>query len=205
MDLIVAFFAVLIVFGGNLWYVIQLLKGNIDPTKSTWIIFIITLGFNAFSFQAVRRDWITGAYGLIDFAGCLMILSALLIKSRKKIQFNKFEKRYLLAAACCFLTWPIFKNPLLASLLVQLLLMVGHAPTIHKIWLAKESRESMLSWSLSAFASLISIYPALVRHNDLGIFYALRSAFMCALLVFMTWRFPRKPEKQNLISVEFGR
>lgn len=184
--------AILII--GNVVYIKGIIQGTIIPTKSTWIIFSIVTGSSVSSFLISKFDLVSGAYGITDFFLCLVILAMTLVYSRKsKVSFRNFEKYYLAGAATCVLFWVISNNPFQMNLLVQTLIIIGYIPTIHNMLSAKRSSESKLAWTIWSLGSFLSLYPAIMKENTLAIVYSVRGMTMCLLILFLTYKFQKKP------------
>lgn len=184
--------AILII--GNVIYIKRIIQGTVIPTKSTWIIFSIVTGLNVSSFLTSKFDVVSGAYGITDFFMCLVIMTMALVYSRKsKVSFGNFEKYYLAGTSICVLFWVISDNPLQTNLLVQTLIIIGYIPTIHNILLAKRSSEPKLVWTIWSIGSFSSLYPAIMKENPLAIVYSIRGMTMCLIILFLTYKFQKKP------------
>lgn len=188
----VALLMALIVIAASLAYVYYIIKGKVEPTKSTWIIFTILLGMNVISFFSAKIDWVSGIYGIADFFNVILITMATFIHSRKKVVFKEFEKYYLIGIACCVLFWIITGSPFKTNLFVQSLMTVGYIATVHNIILAKETTEPKLCWSIWTIGSLPALYLAIGKNNTLSIIYATRSLFMCFSIFILTFKFQKK-------------
>ncbi len=195
MSAYVAVIASLILISGNIGYIKGIIQNSVVPTKSTWIIFSIVTGLNVSSFLTNKFDLVSGAYGITDFFLCLMILTVTLVYSQKsKLSFKSFEKYYLVGAFICVLFWIISDNSFQTNLLVQTLIIIGYIPTIHNILSTKRSSESKLSWTIWSIGGFLSLYPAIEKQNTLAIVYSFRATTMCLLILFLTYKFQKKPD-----------
>lgn len=192
MDILTAILAATLVIIGDFGYLRGTINGSVTPTKSTWIIFTFVIGFNAASLMSAQFD-IGVLYSASDFFTCLLILTAVFWRSwREKIRFKKFEKYYLALAMICVIFWLWSSDAFTANLVAQFLLVVGYIPTIHNIVSAKQSSESKFSWTIWAFGSALSLYPAIINQNTLASIYALRAFVMCLVMIFLIYKFPNK-------------
>lgn len=195
MSAYVAVIVFLILISGNIGYIKKITQGTVVPTKSTWIIFSIITGLNVSSFLTNKFDLVSGAYGMTDFFVCSLILTTTLIYSQEsKVSFKSFEKYYLIGTSICVLFWIISDNPFQTNLLVQTLIVIGYIPTIHNILSSKKSSESKLIWTIWSIGSFLSLYPAIEKQNTLAIVYSLRATTMCLLILFLTYKFQKKPD-----------
>lgn len=195
MSAYVAVIVCLVLIIGNIGYIKKIIQEIVVPTKSTWIIFSIVTSLSVSSFLTNKFDLVSGAYGIADFFGCLLILATTLIYSQKsKISFKSFEKYYLVGALICVLFWIISDNPFQTNLLVQTLIIIGYIPTIHNILSSKKSSESKLIWTIWGIGAFLSLYPAIEKQNILAIVYSLRATTMCLLIIFLTYKFQKKPD-----------
>jgi len=192
MALFIACLASLIALAGSIGYIINIIKGEVSPTKSSWLIFTTATTINISSFFAAKLDLVSGLYITADFLNCLLVVSTLLIFSRSRIVFKTFEKYYLLGVIACILFWLLTSSPFGTNLLVQTLIGIGYIPTIHNILLEKKSYESRLCWFIWTIGSLVSLYPPVANKNTLAIIYSVRSSIMCFALFLLTWRFGKK-------------
>jgi lipid-A-disaccharide synthase-like uncharacterized protein len=159
----------------------------------------VVTGLNVSSFLTTRFDLVSGAYGITDFIMCLLILTFILIYAHKeRVYFRSFEKYYLLGALACVLFWTMSRNSFVMNLLVQSLIVIGYIPTIHNIISSRKSSESKIAWKFWLTGSLLSIYPALAKHNTLSIIYSLRGTAMCLVILLLTYKFQKSsPTEYN--------
>lgn len=195
MDTYIAILASFLLICGHIKYIRGIIKGTVVPTKSSWAIFSVVTGLSVSSFLATKFDVVSGAYGIADFALCLVVFCLTLFFSRgEKAKFKSFEKYYLIGAFACVLFWVVSNNSFVTNLLVQSLIVIGYFPTIHNILSTRKSSESKFAWTIWTMGVLLSLYPALVNRNTLAVVYSLRGTVMCLTILFLTHRFQEKME-----------
>lgn len=193
MAVYISVFAAILVLLGDFSYIRGIIKGNIIPTKSTWIIFFVVTALNVSSFLTVKFDIVSGLYSISDFFLCTLILAATLICSRKeKIIFKTFEKYYLAGAFVCLIFWFVFSDPFTANLLAQSLIAIGYIPTIHNLIVTKKSHESKFVWTIWIFGSIFAMYPAVANHNVLAVIYSARALVMCLAMLILIFIYQKK-------------
>lgn len=174
-------------------YIRGIINGSIVPTKSTWMIFSVVASLGAASLMANKFDLVGGFYPVFD---CFLVVAIMLVSmifgKGKKLHFEQFEKWYMVGAMACVLFWVATKDPFKTNLLIQILVLVGYAPTVHNIVANKRSCESKTTWALMAASVAVSVYPAAVQHNTLAVIYGIRGAVMCTAILFLTIKYPMK-------------
>src|SRR3989344_3322830 len=187
MDVYIAILATLCVATGDLGYIRGIVRGNVLPTKSSWLIFAVVAVLNLSSFLAARFDVVSGMSFISDTFFYMVIAVIIFAFSRERIRFKKFEKYYFFAAFVCATFWFVSNNPFATNLLAQLLLTIGYIPTIHNLLLSKESTESKFSWILWTTGSFLILYPAIANHNTLAIIFSLRAIVLCSIVLFLVF------------------
>ncbi|MFH0779519.1 MAG: hypothetical protein V1928_01540 [Parcubacteria group bacterium] len=189
MAAIIAIASALMLFVGDAIYIRATVKGNAYPMKSTWLIWIIVIGLNVFSFLQTKFDLVSGLYGIVDFLLCAVIFAIVLVKSKQKFYFKKFEKYYLLLAMSCVIFWIASSNSFLTNIIAQILILIGYIPTIHGMIASKKSEESAISWLIWVFGSGLAIIPAFMNDNMLAIIYSIRGSIMCLIIFLLTLKY----------------
>ena len=77
-------------------YTYQIWKGEISPTLSTWIIFLLGTGLSLTTYAiAEQRDFASGILNTMDVVAVLVILIATIVWGQRAVRFKPFEKWYL--------------------------------------------------------------------------------------------------------------
>jgi len=182
-----------ILIAASLPYVYQILRKQVFPTLSTWIILVVATTLNIASYLvATRLDVISGTLGLTDAFVCWFILIVTAVSAGLKMQWQTFEKYYLTASGVIVLFWMISRSAFITNLLMQLLITVGCSATIQSLLYANENHESFLFWGLVLVAATLSLYPAAVDGNLLALIYSIRSIVIVCVILSLMFRLHRK-------------
>jgi hypothetical protein len=162
------------------------------PTLSTWIIFVVATSLNVVSYLvATRWDMISGVLGLTDAFVSWFILIVTVVSAGYKMQWQPFEKYYLIAAGVIVLFWVISRSAFITNILIQILITVGCAATIQNLLYASENHESFLFWGLVLVAATLSLYPAAVDGNLLALMYSVRIIVIVCVILLLMYRLHR--------------
>jgi hypothetical protein len=182
-----------VLIAASLPYMYQISRRQVLPTLSTWIILVVATSLNVASYLvATRVDVISGVLGLTDALVCWFILIVTVISSGLKMQFQTFEKYYLIGAGVIVLFWIVSRNAFITNLLMQLLITIGCSSTIQSLLYANENHESFIFWGLVLVAASLSLYPAAVDGNLLAVIYSIRSIVILCVILSLMLRLHRK-------------
>lgn len=183
----IAIAVAVILIAASLPYVYQIRRRQVVPTLSTWIILVVATNLNVASYLvATRVDVLSGILGLADALVCWLILIVTMLAAGFKVQWQTFEKYYLIASGVIVLFWLISRSAFITNLLMQLLITVGCSATIQSLLTADENHESFLFWGMVLVAATLSLYPAAVDGNPLALIYSIRSlVVICVILSLM--------------------
>jgi len=182
-----------VLIAASLPYMYQISRRQVLPTLSTWIILVVATSLNVASYLvATRVDVISGVLGLTDAFVCWFILIVTVISAGLKMQFQTFEKYYLIGAGVIVLFWIVSRNAFITNLLMQLLITIGCSSTIQSLLYANENHESFIFWGLVLVAASLSLYPAAVDGNLLAVIYSIRSIVILCVILSLMLRLHRK-------------
>jgi len=182
-----------VLIAASLPYMYQISRRQVLPTLSTWIILVVATSLNVASYLvATRVDVISGVLGLTDALVCWFILIVAVISTGLKMQFQTFEKYYLIGAGVIVLFWIVSRNAFITNLLMQLLITIGCSSTIQSLLYANENHESFIFWGLVLVAASLSLYPAAVDGNLLAVIYSIRSIVILCVILSLMLRLHRK-------------
>ena len=167
-------------------YAYQIIKCQISPTLSTWIMFSVATCLNVLSYLvATEMDILSGVLGITDAIACLMIVIAMVAFGKSGLKFKPFERYYLLGSSFIVLFWVLSNNAFHTNLLVQCLIFLGYFPTFQSLITSKETTESFSAWGLNLSAGIISLYPAIKGGNLLSTVYSIRTIVMVSLVLII--------------------
>jgi len=185
----IAIAVAVILIAASLLYGYQIARRHVVPTLSTWIIFVVATNLNVASYLvATHGDVVSGALGLTDALVCWGILLVTVLSTGFKMQWQTFEKYYLIASGVIVVFWTISRSAFITNVLMQLLITVGCSATIQSLLYADENHESFLFWGLVLVAATLSLYPAAVDGNLLALIYAIRSIVIVGVILSLMLR-----------------
>jgi hypothetical protein len=107
----IAIAVAVILMAASLPYGSQILRRQVFPTLSTWIILVVATSLNVVSYLvATRLVVLSGVLGLTDAFVCWFIFIATTISTGLKLQFQTFEKYYLIASGVIVLFWMLSRS-----------------------------------------------------------------------------------------------
>lgn len=134
----------------------------------------------------------SGNFGLLD--NILNTTDLLLVTSvtitiylfgDKSSKFNKFDTGCLTAVAIIIILWAITKNPYIAHLSIQLILIIAYFPVVKRLWNAEKNTESFLPWIGMFLAPAFSLMSS---KGFLASVYSIRAMVCTALLMLLMIR-----------------
>ncbi|MFH1404908.1 MAG: hypothetical protein ABIH21_02300 [Patescibacteria group bacterium] len=178
--LIAAFMAAFTFF-----YLRQLFSKKSSPTLSMFVIFSTGTLLSLLTYLSTpNTSLVAGALNATDFLSVLTVAVCIYIRSPdKKLVFQSFEKKYLLATAGIVAYWAVTGEALIANVLIQIIIALGYPPTIEKLWKAKRNTEPFAGWICVVCANITSLIPALERRDGLATLYATRSLTLTLLML----------------------
>jgi hypothetical protein len=197
----IAIAVAVILIAASLPYVYQIRRRQVVPTLSTWIILVVATNLNVASYLvATRVDVLSGILGLADALVCWLILIVTMLAAGFKVQWQTFEKYYLIASGVIVLFWLISRSAFITNLLMQLLITVGCSATIQSLLTADENHESFLFWGMVLVAATLSLYPAAVDGNPLALIYSIRSLVVICVILSLMCRLHSKTQAMRRLE-----
>ena len=174
-------------------YSYQIYRKQINPTLSSWIIFLIGTGLSLITYMvAENQDMKSGVLNATSIINISITILVILKWGNRGVIFKPFEKWYLAAAVVIVVYWALTSDTWTSNLIMQGLITVGYIPIVQKFITEKKNTESFTAWGLFMLASIIALYPAIDNGNDLAVIYAIRTivtvTLMLALMVIIEIR-----------------
>jgi hypothetical protein len=136
--------------------------------------------------SAEQNAFLSGLLNFGDVLSTALVSVVIIFFSQINIRLKPFEKYYLLGLILVAAFWFLTSDPFVSNLLIQFLLSIGYAPTIHNLIKSKLNTESFLVWGLILAASLISLYPAIIALTEHGIILSLIYSVRAIILLSAT-------------------
>ncbi|MBI5732841.1 hypothetical protein HY967_02695 [Candidatus Jorgensenbacteria bacterium] len=184
MKLIAAGLVCALLFTAYSRYIIQIVRHEVAPTLSSWMMWVFATGLNVSSYLvASDQDVLSGTYLIVDAIGCVLIVGAVILWSYQGFVLKPFERYYLMVAVGIGIFWWLSHDAFMTNVLVQGLIALGYAPTVHNIVASKKHSESYVTWLFFLAASSVAIYLASEGGRVLALIYAIRGTVMILLLL----------------------
>ena len=196
MESLFASLVTLLMLGFGFWYAFQVFKGNTKPALSTWLIMFTGTSLSLITYLlASGWEFHGGILNLVDVLVTVIIISAILLWSKAEVKFRPFEKWYLVIAGLITLFWLLSRNPFVANLLIQALILIGYFPTIQKLLAEKQNTESFSAWLIAFSAGLLALYPAINSGSILPIIYVGRTLVMQSAIIGLMLYYEKSNKK----------
>lgn len=170
--------SLLIIFGGNVPYLISIFKGKTKPHIYTWLIWTITYGIALLGLIYGKGGW--GVLSLsIGMFFVFVIFVACFKYGTKNI--TKLDTVILVGALLAIVVWFQLHNPLLAVFMVTIIDFVGYIPSFRKTFYEPWT-ENVTAWTISTFAGLL-IMLSLNEYNFLTLTYLVATEFANLILI----------------------
>ena len=191
---------------GTIWLVRLILRDEIRPALAPWIIFSTTMLLGLISFSLAPKA--TVASGIGFFAGLISTLPVItsiiymILKEKREVTFNRFQKGCLSAADGIVIAWMVMKFVMggpkaafVANILTQVLMVIGYTALAERLWLAKTRVDSLFFWTMISLGSAFATIIPISQGNTLGIVFGIRgfvtAGVAVALLIRIEWRVRR--------------
>ncbi|HEY5139325.1 MAG TPA: hypothetical protein VIJ25_08425, partial [Methylococcales bacterium] len=135
-------------------YVVSILRGHTKPERTSYLIWLIVDIISIASYISV------GARSTIwtGLVFCLTGFLVLMLSIKHGIGgFSKFDLTCLFLALAGVAIWISSDNALVVLYFVTFVKFIGYLPTIKKTYFLPKT-ENTLSWSLTAFASVLNLF-----------------------------------------------
>lgn len=168
----------------------KIVKHQVEPTLSTWIIFLSGTSTSFLSFLvSSNRNFVGGVLNGADVIIDVLMILSIIFFGIVRWQMKSFEKYYLSGLIVIIIFWLLTRDSFHSNLLTQVLLGLAYIPTIHTIIKVKRNTESFVVWGMILLSSFISLYPAFnswqVDKNALALIYSVRSIILISALIIV--------------------
>ncbi len=200
MYLITVWAASIIMMIGSFWYCYQIMREEVQPPPSTFIILSFTFPL-AFYMYAQKSEWsFTANIGLTTAVLSVWVIGACLIgkllyQRRLRVELSKFQRLTIYASLVIVLFWFITKDHITAYLLLQISALIGYITVYKKLWSAKKNSDSLVFWSSLFLSALVASYAAYERNDTQSWIYIIRAVPSTLIVVLLMLRIELKNKK----------
>ena len=158
MHAIFGYLAGMLVAARGTLYLVSILKGATRPNKASWFIWAAIDGI------ILESYWRLGARETI-FVPLVLLIRALVVVgillwldgSKLKLKLKFFDKICLGGAAISLIPRLIFQEPFITVAMTLIILAIGAAPTIRKIYL-DSGGEDKTAWALLFVSFMVNLF-----------------------------------------------
>ncbi len=181
-----AIVAACIAIAGNVPYVIDVLKGRVQPHAYTWFVWTIVSG-TVFFGQLAKGAGV----GVIPTAASeIFTLIIFLLSLRFGFKrTTKLDTFFLITALLGLIPWYLTKDPTLSVIIVVTIDVFGFAPTLRKAWQEPQT-ESPILYSSNVLRHSLALF-SLEAYNVATMLHSLAMIVMNSLTTAFLLR--RKP------------
>jgi hypothetical protein len=176
----------IIMLAFSIRYSYQIKNKKIQPTLSTWLIFLLGTCSSLLTFMVTdTKNLSAGILNIMDTVAIVIIIISTLLWGKRSKYFKAFEKWYLVSILLIGIYGIVSKNTFNSNLLTQLVIAIGYFPTIQNLIKEKRNTESFTAWGLAYAAGIISLYPALLSNSFLATIYSIRTIVLTSIILFL--------------------
>lgn len=176
-------------------YLSGIKSGRVKPTLSTWIFFAFAgvLSFITDFRETGVQGLFANSYNILDTSGVFItLIFIILFQKNINKEFNKLEKRCLIAVIIVGILWLLSGKNILAHLSIQVIMLISYLPMFAHLWKVEENTESLSMWSIDSFASFVGCINPIINRDLLPMAYGFRSAFSTFVTVLLILRLKYK-------------
>lgn len=152
--------AVLLAVIGYIPYFRDILRGKTTPHIYTWFIW----GFMTLIVFALQKSFGGGVGSWVSLAVVIISILVFILGLKKgKKDITKIDTLFFLLALVALLLWLVAKQPVMSTVLISSIDMLGFAPTIRKSW-NKPYSETLFTYEIGAFRHGLA-FLALQQYN----------------------------------------
>ncbi len=191
---IIALLSSSLMFAGGTYLIWEIYRRNSSPSLSARIIFVGVALISVLTFLADgNKDLIGAVVILTDLVMSAIVGLAIIKKEGLAFSLQKFEKYYLFGAIAILIFWFLTKNAYFSFIFLQVLVVIGYAPVIHKMLRLRRNVESSPAWILFLLSFLLGAYPAYtawISHGELlSLIYVLRGVVCLGVVIIAGFYF----------------
>lgn len=158
MKEIIAVIAALLAFVGNISYLKDVFKGNVQPHPYTWFIWSI-VSMTTF-FGGLAKGAGIGALptGVAEgFTIIIFLFSLKYLFQDKAIHIRKIDNYFLIICLLGLIPWALTKDPTISVVIVVLIDIIAFIPTLRKTW-AKPQSERPLLYEMNVARHILTLF-----------------------------------------------
>ncbi len=139
----------------------------------------------------------------LNAADCIqvtVILLALLLRQKGKIQFTRSERLSLWISGVAAAAWMATKTGWIGFIGFQAVMSVAYLPTFESLWRWKPGLppEPLEKWGTNILIALLGLSVDLTgRHDYLAMVYPLRALILCVVVVVLILRWNLKSKAES--------
>ena len=124
--------AVALTLLGYLPYFYSILQKKTKPHLYSWIIYALD-AFIIFALQITHGAGV-GSVSVLTVAIMCLIVIVLTLRNQEKLDITRSDKIFSILALVALVLWLFVQQPLLSSVLIMIVDIMGFAPTVRKSW-----------------------------------------------------------------------
>lgn len=158
--------AVVLTFVGYAPYIRDTLARRTKPHVYTWFIWALVTTI-AFGLQASAEGGVGSLVTLAAALACFVVFLFGLKRGDKEI--TRLDTGFFIAALIAIGVWLVARQPIVSTILVSLIDMLGFAPTIRKSW-HRPHEETLISYVLNTVRFVLALF-ALEQYSIVTVLY----------------------------------
>lgn len=182
--LAIALAAAALAVAGNLPYLIDIVKGRVQPHPYTWFVWSIVSGVTFFGQVAGGAGYAAIAFGASEIFTIIIFLYSLRYGFK---EIPKADTYFLIAALLGIVPWLVTKDPTWSVIIMVTIDLIAFVPTLKKAWRRPRTetpilyssnvvRHSLALFALSSYniATMLHSIAMIVTNTMMTLFIVLR-------------------------------
>ncbi|HEY5588455.1 MAG TPA: hypothetical protein VIK86_05800 [Candidatus Paceibacterota bacterium] len=185
-----AFITIILMTFTNIWYVHLIVSGIIHPTLMTWVMFCVAviLSFATY-WSSEKHSFLNNACNTVDLISVIVITSTIIFFGKDvRFNINMIEIICIALSLVILFFWRITRKHETSNMLLQIVMSIAYLPTFYQLWVAYESSESLITWSVMWFASITGVTTGILGKDKLATIYSFRSFLLISILIILILR-----------------
>lgn len=180
MKLSIAIIAAILAFVGNISYLKDVIKGNVQPHPYTWFIWSI-VSLTTF-FGGLAKGAGIGALptGIAEgFTIIIFLLSLKYLFKGEAGHIRRIDTYFLIICLLGLIPWLLTKDPTVSVIIVVLVDIVAFIPTLRKTWRHPETEKPLL-YEMNVARHILTLF-SLQTYNIATTFHSI--AMICTNII----------------------
>ena len=187
-EIIIGFFAAIIIIYAQITYLYAIYKNKIRPSYLSWLGWAILTGVSFVS-QVISEGWSLKLIGLlISTIGCFLIALCAKVVF-KHYSMKREDLKFLYLGLICIVVYVISKNPWLATVSAIIADLILAIPTFKNAYI-NPMEEQSIAWPLSLLSWTLTMTLVFMNFSWIHFLWPLYLILFCGVMTYLTYLRP---------------